>query len=89
MHDIITEQVFSTSCEEVLHQSPDKLKSTLTVQFNGEEGMVSNQSAVAIRKEYMVIRKCSLRVAEEHVIIITIYTFSSSKLENKYSFMDV
>ncbi|PVD28501.1 hypothetical protein C0Q70_11089 [Pomacea canaliculata] len=33
------EQVFSTSCEEVLHQSPDKLKSTLTVQFNGEEGM--------------------------------------------------
>ncbi|XP_076444594.1 E3 ubiquitin-protein ligase HACE1-like isoform X2 [Babylonia areolata] len=33
------EQLFRTSCEEVLLRPPDQLKYTLSVQFSGEEGL--------------------------------------------------
>lgn len=36
---ISRDQLFSTSCEEVLLRPPDQLKSTLSVQFSGEEGL--------------------------------------------------
>ncbi|KAK7497224.1 hypothetical protein BaRGS_00011518, partial [Batillaria attramentaria] len=33
------EQLFSTSCEEILQKSPQQLKTFLAVQFTGEEGL--------------------------------------------------
>ena len=35
------ENVFETSCDEVLKAQPEKLKKGLPLKFNGEEGMVS------------------------------------------------
>ena len=38
------ENVFETSCDEVLKAQPEKLKKGLPLKFNGEEGMVSGSA---------------------------------------------
>ncbi|KAL8586648.1 hypothetical protein ACOMHN_040156 [Nucella lapillus] len=40
---ISRDQLFSTSCEEVLHRPPDQLKSELSVHFSGEEGLTTKK----------------------------------------------
>ncbi len=35
------DNVFHTSCTEILRMEPDKLKKNISVKFDGEEGLVS------------------------------------------------